>query len=228
MGLGGYIVLISAMLLLMIYPSTNAEARNNSLDIGIALSKQCITMIKNNFTNNCPGYDEILSIIPDTSNPKYSGGFEYVDGFYERAEITEWKGNQLRYYEFDDPIVWIDPPGEIRRLIKMITIENTLPDYLIRGVSFRMENNTITMGHERFVSSGCYTSSIAGQNWLFLLGDTLHYMNNDCDPEFTQFNSTKIYYQEKSYQDIATSYKYQFDKWIAESKINCLTICKEY
>ena len=36
-----------------------------SSDIGIILSNTCLTMIKNNVTNNCPSYDLIKSTFPD-------------------------------------------------------------------------------------------------------------------------------------------------------------------
>ena len=220
------LMLVVFMVLVWITP-INA-ARSNSDDIGIVLSKNCEIMVENNFLTNCPDYRMISLLFPDTTNPALSGGFEYVDGIYQRVDPSHLKGDHLARYFNEKPMIWIDPPSSIRDRIKLITIHNTLPDYKIPGISNKMVNNTITMGHDRYVDSKCFTSAIAAKEFVFLLGDTIHYLNNDCNPEFTNFEHLRNYTFAKSFQDKTTSYKYQLEAWIEESKIKCLGICKEY
>lgn len=212
--------------LLVVLASTidNSYARENT-DIGITLSKTCITMIKNNITNNCPNYEDIMVLFPDTSNQDISGKFIYDDGFYQR-DNTNFKSH-FEFYTYEPHTTWIDPPGDIVGGIPTITIEPRLNEYLIPE-SNRLENNTLTVGTSIWVDPLCYRATIGADSWILEMGHLMQYIDHNCDEEFKNFKDTKNITFKKSYQDITTSYKYKLDKWIEESKIKCLTICKEY
>src|SRR3972149_1191481 len=53
---------------------------NNS--ISIFISKQCKTMIVNDFPTNCPDYQELEALNLDTSNRMITGEFGFKDGLY--------------------------------------------------------------------------------------------------------------------------------------------------
>ena len=203
MGIGGYIVLISAMLFLMITPHFPADASNN-LDVGITLSKTCQTMIKNNMTTNCPSYDVINAVFPDTSNQDISGKFVFKDGLWQR-DNSNFK-QHYNWYSHSGAITWIDPPGDIVGRIATITIETSIPEYKVLE-SKKLINGTLIVGHSRYVDDRCYRASITAEDWLLITGDTLQYMLNNCDEEFTNFNHLKSKVFEKTYFDITTSYK---------------------
>lgn len=194
---------------------------------GIVLSNTCITMIKNNLDSNCPTYEELNTIFPDTSNRQVSGDFVFKDGYFQR-DITSMK-NHLNYYSFQDRVVtWIDPPGDILNNIHVITIETSLPEYKIEKLSHSLDHNTIYLGHDRHVDTRCNKASITATDWLFLTGDTMRFMSNDCDPKFTTFDHVKTVLQEKTEFDISTSYKWKLDSWLAEIKETCRGLCFEY
>jgi len=197
--------------------------------IGIDTSKKCKTMLANNYTTSCPSIEEILTLFPDTSPQVQIGGFDYIDGIVNRSpsnySIDSWP-KYMRVLE-DTKGIWIDPPAGARPYLQMITIESNFDDFPIKG-SYTMSNNTISMGTQRHVNLGCNDVIISADHWIFLTGDTMIYLQNDCQPEFTNFDNIKKFYFEKSYQDITTSYKYKLEKWIAETKVRCLGLCFEY
>ena len=203
-----------------IIPQIEAEGITR---FGIALDNTCITMIRNNVTSNCPTYEDIITLFPDTSNQDVSGKFAYHNGIYQRT-ATKWL-NSFEYYRFwDGPILFIDPPAETRERIKIIEIKANLDEYLLRGktMSYNAANHTLTLGHGRYIDS-CRIAYIDSSQWAYLLGDTLFHMQQDCSEDSTTFNSkitTKLY---KVIHDITTSYKYQLAKWQEESLLKCGT-----
>ena len=188
---------------------------------GITLSNTCLTMIKNNLPTDCPTYEQIMLLFPDTTIRGVSGGFVYKDGYLQRDSppmINSWR----YYHQFStDPVFWIDPPGDVRKRIKLITIEASLPEYKIGSNSTKTDDYNITFGIGRSQNINCSEIKITAKDWVFLTGDSINYINHNCDPAFTKFDSTISLKLEKSYQDISTSYKYQLDKWIQKSLINC-------
>jgi hypothetical protein len=224
MGIGGYIVLISAMLFLMVTPQLSADASKN-MDVGITLSKTCITMIKNNITSNCPGYDVINALHEDSSNQEISGKFIFKDGIWQRDNSNF--NQHYNFYVYSGPVLWIDPPGDIVGRIATITIETQIPEYKVIE-SKKLINGTLIVGHSRHVDDRCYRASITAEDWLLLLGDTLQYMQNDCNEDYTNFNHLKSKVFEKTYFDITTSYKWTLDNFIKDAKVNCSGLCFEY
>lgn len=213
MGIIGLVVLLFIPALFLLSPD-QADARTN-YDVGITLSKTCIIMIKNNMTTNCPTYEAILALFPDNTNQNISGKFVYKDGYLQR-DTTNYI-NHFKFYTYQPVTTWVDPPGDILGRIATITIEPRLPEYLIQA-SQKMVNNTITVGHSRYVNDLCYQSTITADDWIFLTGDTLNYMFHNCDPTFTTFDNLKSKYLGQSYQDMTTSNKYKLDEFVKLAK----------
>lgn len=207
-----YLLVIVLMVVVFV---PQADAREVT-DIGIVLSKKCIILIQNNINQNCPTYEQLLIVFPDTSPREHIGGFDYVDGMFQRVPIPTNIERCRNYIQGLTDVVrlWIDPPGCIRPYIKLITIESNFLDYPIEKVSYDMKNNTIIVGNKRWVDYGCTQSMINAADWLFLGGDTMQLMHHNCDPKFTNFNHIKKYQFEKPYHDLATSNKWKLDEFM--------------
>lgn len=194
-------------------------------DYGIVLSNTCLTMLTNNLTSNCPTYDQILTLFPDTSNQKISGGFVLKDGIIQRQE-PPYENHYKNYIFSEKDLLWIDPPGDVLDKVHLITI--TSHDFTYKIKNQIITNNTVLIGQGRYVTPNCRSAIITADNWLFLLGDTMQYLKHNCDKGFTNFNEIKIKTWERTIHDITTSYKWQLDQWIKESKEKCREKCFEY
>ena len=193
------------------------EAEN----FGIVLDNTCKTMLKNNISSNCPTYEDIITLFPDTSKQDVSGKFQYHNGFYQRGP-TKFI-DSFEYYRFGDrPILFVDPPMETATRIKLIEIKANLDQYLLRGEtkSYNPTDHSLTMGIGRYIDS-CRLAYVDASNWIFLVGDTLNHMNNGCSADSTQFNSTVITKLGKVQHDITTSYKYKLEAWQKEMINRC-------
>lgn len=219
------IVIIPVLLVLTVLTFAVPVQATKNLDVGITLSQTCLTMIKNNMTTDCPSYDIINAVFPDTSNQEISGKFVYKDGLWQRDNSNF--SQHYNWYSYSGPVLWIDPPGDIVGRIATITIETQIPEYKVQQ-SKKLINNTMTVGHSRYVDDKCYRASVTAQDWLLITGDTLRYMQNDCSSDFTNFEHLESKYFEYAYHDITTTYKYQLDSWIAQTKIKCKGLCFEY
>ena len=180
---------------------------------GIYLDNTCLTMIKNNISSNCPTYEDIITLFPDTSIKYVSGDFGYADGIYQRLP-TKWI-NSFEYYRFLDPnFIFIDPPVGTKDQIHLIEIKANLDEYLLRGKtkSYNAANHTLTVGHGRYVDS-CRVAYVDSSQWTYLVGDTLHYMSKGCAADSTTFDSKRITHLGKVKHDITTSYKYKLEQW---------------
>src|SRR3990172_7302299 len=190
-------------------------------NFGITLDNTCKTMIINNISSNCPTYEDIITLFPDTSNQDVSGKFSYYNGFYQRGP-TKFI-NSFEYYRFGNhTILFIDPPVETRARIHMIEIKANLDTYLMRGnnASYNPADHSLTLGVGRYIDS-CRVAYVASDNWISLVGDTIYHMGNDCSPDSTQFNSTITTKLGKVQHDITTSYKYKLEKWQKEMVLKC-------
>jgi len=144
---------------------------------------------------------------------------------YQRS--NDEKNGHWGFYRFDETgRTWIDPPGNIRDKIDLIIIEPRLPEYKLPGLQ-KVVNYEILTGHNRHIDN-CRTATITAEDWLFLIGDTMRYMKNDCNPNYTTFDHIKKTTLAHTFMDISTSYKWQLDNWIAQVKQDCKTLCKEY
>ena len=187
---------------------------------GISLSNTCITMLTNNLTTNCPTYDEIMILFPDTTNQEKVGKFENIDGIYQRGKSQ--LQNPIEFYRYSaSNILWIDPPVNVRDKIKMIYIEPSLPEYKIGAESKKMDDYNISFGKDRYINPNCSESKITAKNWVYLTGDTINVLKHKCDLSVSAFSGIVTMNFVKSYQDISTSFKYIHDKWVKESLIAC-------
>jgi len=190
-------------------------------NFGITLDNTCKTMIRNNISSNCPTYEDIITLFPDTSIQDVSGKFAYYNGIYQRTP-TKFT-DSFEYYRFwNSTILFIDPLVETATRIKLIEIKANLEQYLLRGEtkSYNPTDHTLTMGIGRYIDS-CRLAYVDASNWIFLVGDTLNHMNNDCSADSTQFNSTVITKLGKVQHDITTSYKYKLEAWQKEMINRC-------
>ena len=177
-------------------------------------------MIKNNITTDCPTYDSIMVLFPDRTDQRVSGEFKMINGIYQRdapVHLNPWK----YYYFANEPVLWIDPPGETRSRIKMIYIEPSIPEYKIGDESIKMDDYTVSFQKDRWINTNCSEIKITATNWVFLTGDSLNIIKNNCDLSTSKFNGTVTKEFVKSYQDISTSAKYKLDAWIKLNKEAC-------
>lgn len=172
-------------------------------------------MIKANVTTDCPTYEQINLLYPDTSEPKISGGFSYDDDYYHREPTKVIK--HYRYYEFHkEPITWIDPPGDV--INKMPRIYIAAGDFTYKIGKQTLTDTSYEVGNNRYVSSTCTEIIISAENWFFLLGDSVNHLLAGCTPESTNFDEIEIRKWQATKHDITTSAKYKLDKWVKESK----------
>ncbi len=201
-------------------------------DIGIRLSDTCLSMLKlvadnaSGARTECPTYEELLVLFPDNSEKNISGDFIIKDGIVQRGH-TKFI-NHFKYYEFarTKEITWIDPPGDILEKIPLITITSHNFTYPIRVDS--INSTSFEVGASRYISPNCDEAIITANNFIFLLGDTIRLMKNDCNRLFTYFDEIKIQRWEATKHDITTSYKYQLDQFIKKAKIECSVLCFNY
>ena len=184
---------------------------------GIALSNVCLTMISNNIDTDCPTYEEIMVLFPDTTDQSKTGKFEMIDGMVQRGQSQVLKPFNLYVYSTKS-MLWIDPPGEVRPKLKMIMIEPSLPAYKIGNESLKMNDYSVSFGKDRYINLNCSEIRITAENWVFLTGDSINILNHQCDKSVSAFEGREIFNFEKSYQDLTTSSKYKLDEFIKLSK----------
>ncbi len=190
------------------------------LDFGIQISKTCYNIHRyapENSTTNCPTYESIMAIFPDTSNQDVSGAFVYKHNMLQRERAPMEKS--YNYYAFkNQTFLFIDPDLQTSKNLGMIVIESQLKQY---PVNFKVENNTRVVGEGRYIDN-CRNAVITAENWIFLLGDTIEYLRHDCHPTYTMFNETKLIYTKYAKHDITTSNKWLHDQFLEWVKENCL------
>ena len=205
--------LLTGLSLVLLLIPLNAEARKNIEDVSISLDRTCIALIKSHAKTNCPTYEEILLQFPDTSNKRISGDFIFKDGMLQRANPK--LQNHFNSYTYESPVLWIDPPGDVIDKTKHITIASKLPIYFI-SESYKKTDNTIKFGTDRYVNSKCTEAIISAENWEFLLGDTIQYLQNGCTS--TNFDSIKKIYQKPMDHDIKSTAWYKYTQWLKNAK----------
>jgi hypothetical protein len=203
------------LLLLAVMPYTlYAEATT-----GIILGNTCITLIKYNLSTTCPTYEEILALFPDSLNTKIAGEFAYRDGYYHRQPGQY--GDSFDYYRFTNlDGNYIDPPSSLARRIPTITI---MPgDFIYKQKGTVLTDTSYTVGYGRYME-GCSSAIISADEWFWLLGDTVNWMQNGCKPQYTNFNATKTIRWQAVQHDITLSYKYKLDNWFKQAIKECGT-----
>jgi len=174
----------------------------DSSDIGVILSNTCLTMIKNNVTSNCPTYYDI---------------------------------QLLNLNIIFDPNVIVDPNIDIISHIRLITLVTNLDNYKIQPNSTNTNYDHLTdsfdysMGKSRYIDESCSQATITVQDSLFLLNDTINYMINDCDEEFTNADTIKTWSKNATAINYSDYTYYKYKSWLDDTINNCTKqygICK--
>jgi hypothetical protein len=198
--------------------------------IGISLSKQCVTMITNNYTTNCPDYRVLHQV--DSSIASVSGGFVDEPYYHREPPIMQ---QSWRYYDYDNtPRIFVDPSADMSTRMKTITLLSNFDTYMLseKSISQQYEivpiNVTSAFGnttrtiliknqtadyqriiyHDRYVDATCKHATINADKWQTLLADTISYLRNNCDEKHTSFVSVELIPANFTEQDISTSQKY--------------------
>ena len=189
----------------------------------ISLSDSCIALLKINDTT-CPSYAEIIQVFPDQSDQKISGKFGYKDGYYQRLS-SPYKNFQYGYYKYlNGTRLWIDAPSDVKPAKNIVIAPRNFEYIIHKQIIDTTKNNTLMVGQNRYVSKTCSYAIITSENWLFLLGDTLKYLQTGCHD--TNFDEKKIVSWTRNYHDITTSAKYKLEQWVKQSIDKCSkTVC---
>jgi len=201
------------------------------IHVGVILSENCKTMIKNNWTTTCPTYEEINNVFPDTSN-FMSGKLKIIDGIFQRdTPLIEKHFNY--YYNYDDNVFWVDPPLNTQNRIKVIEIKSNKLEYKIFDTITNQSSRKITddmtqyLGQFRYTDSLCKNSYIDSSHWKFLINDTKNFMLNNCNTNSTSLNIIKETILPKTEIIISDSPNWQYQQWLKESQKLCKTLCFE-
>jgi len=206
-----------------IMKQARAFTNPNPQHYGITISQTCYNIHRYapiNSTTPCPTYEAIMLLYPDTSDQRYSGEFIYKHNQLQRDTP---KQGHLDYYKFKGKsVLFIDPPASTQSEIKMIRIESSMDFFKPKGgFANKVINATIYQSDTRYIDS-CRNAVIAAADWVNLVGDTLNYMRNGCDDDFTEYNFLRVIKQNVTKMDIATSNKWLHDTFIQWVKDNCL------
>lgn len=152
----------------------NQTDNGGSLKIGIILSQECITALKNLAKTSCPSYQNLQHF--DNTNPNYYGKFDLdKSGFYGRHHVKI-----PNYYNIANPtgkyIVAIDPTVQFIGGAQIIRI---VPD----SFTFINPNESVGENHTRneYVDRGvrqCIEATISYSE--FLVNDTISYLESGC------------------------------------------------
>lgn len=178
--------------------------------IGITIDNTCKTFIKNNLSSNCPTFEAIDQLYP--------------------GSVCEFEGALcIDYYKQIGGFHYlIDPSAAIMERIKMVEIRHNFEEFHLQGdAGYSNEDHTINYQIGRHVD-GCKNIYINSESWIKYTGDSIYYFHNGCNKKYSYLDDSRTEYINQTTHDPATSYKYQLDKWIKESKEKCLSKCFEY
>ena len=221
--------------------------------IGIKISSTCETMLKNNFTTNCPTYKQLEYL--DTSDISISGNFTTDEnGFYHRGD--ERVSESYKFYWKDTTTrVFVDPPSSMVDKMKMIYIQSNFNTFIFPQdiaiddkFEIQITNKTDVYGentkfteyrdrvkiesfglvsyNDRYIDD-CKIATISADNWQFLVEDTLHFMINNCDIDYTNFEEREITSPIKTEIDLTTSPNWVYQQWVKNTVENCTSKYKE-
>lgn len=153
--------------------------------ITIDLSPQCIALIKQNVTNDCPTYKYLASKY-DNTNQMMSGRFITTNGFYHRA----YPQTQLHFemYPPSKKIIMVDADANAIIHSQEITIVPPPFTYIDKTEEITSKNNTRNIYHDRAVTL-CKQAKITFSDYL--LNDTIAYLQSGCT-KTTFDNKSKV------------------------------------
>ena len=221
--------------------------------IGIKMSSTCETMLKNNFTTNCPTYKQLEYL--DTSDISISGNFTTDEnGFYHRGDEIVNESYKF-YWEDTATRVFVDPPSSMVDKMKMIYIQSNFNTFIFPQdiaiddkFEIQITNKTDVYGentkfteyrdrvkiesfglvsyNDRYIDD-CKIATINADDWQFLVEDTLHFMINNCDIDYTNFEEREITSPTKTEIDLTTSPNWVYQQWVKNTVENCTSKYKE-
>lgn len=160
--------------------ATGGIQRGNSTLYGIQLSDTCIKMEEKNIPSGCLNYSQMKFL--DNTNPAYAGQWTNGTWYHRLAATTRQSWN----FVTGKNVVMVDPDSDFAARAKMITVTNSGFTFINPGEN--VTNHIRTEYHDRWVSSDCTNAIVAPNLWL--LNDTLHYLESDCT--FTKYNGTSL------------------------------------
>lgn len=161
-------------------------------------------------------------VYPDTSRRDMSGNFTMIDGVLQRGPPQLEKHIEF-YRNNSDDHLFIDPPYDSTFHMDMIVIETQIPTYKVKG-SYYVTNDTIAFGHSRMMDAKCQNAAIGADVWLEYLGDTINYMKNDCDLEYTNVSTIDKFVLITT--EIGEEFRQKYndmERWLVEMAEKCLT-----
>jgi len=205
--------------------------------LGVELSQSCLIQVKNNFETKCPSYKDLYHL--DSSNQIISGKFITTDDFFHRNPTVV--KNSWEWYSADlTERIFIDPPAEMHKRIKMITLLPNFDTYYRQGELKRAysSNNSNSMQefdrilyHDRYVNINCSIATINADKWKILLNDTINFMQKNCNESETDIEIMEIISTKKTEFDLSKSQAYidaKRLKWIIENCLFTYGSCKEF
>lgn len=198
--------------------------KNSKKAIGVALSNACLVEIQNPITNpnisKCPSYQDLYDLMLDTSDYDVTGSFGVEDDLFHRLGDSKLK-NSWRWYDLNDYHIFIDPPANYYPSLKMIYIEQELDTFTDLQQLVKKEH-VRTLSHDRFNDKLCKESVIGADNWLKILSDTIYFMRNNCEPQFTLVKTIEVIEDPYVEHDITTSQKWILENYQREVREKCL------
>jgi len=178
--------------------------------ISISLDKSCLTLLENNMSSSCPTYDEIKGVFANTP--------------------CGYKGDAcLKYFSqvgIKNGYV-INPDFSVFERVKNVVIRANFDEFKMPGSGggYNNTSHSLTFGLGRFVDK-CHAAYVDAKLWLTLTGDSIWYLNNNCQSDFTYHTPNRVEQLHKVEHDIATSYKYKLEQWQKQVIEDCGTkIC---
>ncbi len=190
----------------------NAERRfvEDQFLIGITMDNTCKIFIKNNFSSNCPSFELLSLIYPDSS-------CEYVN----HSCIDYYRQQGGFHY-------MIDPPASVADRIKMIQIRYNFEEFHIQGIEgYNNTAHTINYQVGRYLD-GCKTAYIGADSWFRYTGDSIYLLYKGCDMNYTGLGGFRSESINQTDFDIRDFKQWQLEQWIKESLEKCKSKCFEY
>jgi hypothetical protein len=211
-----YKILVSVLVVLaLIIPPAHAYKLGM---IGIGLSQSCLSLSSLGTASSCPTYQDLIQL--DSSKQEISGKFVLNDDGNYYREASQLR-NAWKWYDQtnnNEYRIFVDPSPKQALQLKMIWIHPNLDKYVL---SHKVIDNTVVLEHTRYIDN-CRVAQITSKNWQSLIPDTILFMRNNCQPNFTLLNTSVSDVRPYVEHDITTSQKWIHEAWLKNITENCL------